>query len=114
MPLQNLRRHTVDWERPYTTVDDSRGSVRTFQTERAGIRCLIQPITGRDRLLYAQRNIVISHKIYFTEVLDLAPGDRFYKAASGGLAAKVYVVSGWFDQGGQGGRCFCVEAKETT
>lgn len=110
--LSALLRHRLDWERPLITSDDSRGASHSYQKQATSVRCLVQPVNARDRLLYSQRNVLISHQIFFDKVLDLQVGDRLVKHPSGGLGQKIYVVKGWQDQGGQDGRCFMVEAFE--
>ena len=108
MALSSLARHYLNWERPDISVDDARGATRTFDLVRARVPCLVQPLSARERALYGQRGVLFSHKVYFDQVLALWRGDRFLEASSG----RVFVIVGWFDQGGQGGRCFCVECQE--
>lgn len=112
MSLSALFRHTVDWERPYITMDGAQGSQREFQKFMTGLRCLIQPVTARDRLLFAQRSIAVTHHLYFDRLLDLRTGDRFFMGQRVEVSPVVYLATAWFDQGGQDGRCFCVEARE--
>lgn len=107
MSLSSLARHYLDWERPDITIDDARGSTRTWAAVKTRMACLVQPLSARERALYGQRAVVFSHKIYFDKVLDIHRGDRFYDPAT----TKIYVVVGWFNQAGQD-RVFCVEAQE--
>lgn len=112
MSLRGLLSDYVDWERPYITTDDSRGSTRVFRKYEISIPCLIQAASSRDMLLFAQRQVVATHCVYFDKILPLLPGDRFYVAPRDGLPARYFIISGWVDQGGQRGRCFCVHVKE--
>lgn len=110
--LSSLLRQRVDWDRPEIVLDDSLGSTRTFQLHQAGLRCLVQPIDAREQNLYAQRQVKVTHQIFFDRILDLQTGDRFRLIGRPGASPKIYVITGWADQGGQGGRCFCVNAYE--
>lgn len=108
MSLASLLRHEVDWQRPRITMDASRGNVRTFETLEEGVLCLVQPAKAKDRYLYRQRNVTLSHHIYFDRKLALKPEDRLFSQAD----QRYYVVTGWFDMGGQDGRAFRVDVYE--
>lgn len=109
MSLLSLSRHEVDWQRPVVTMDASRGGVREFENVEEGLPCLIQPASASDKLLYKQRNVSLTHKIYFDHLLALKPNDRLYTTQP---FPRYFNVTGWLDQGGQDGRTFCVEAVE--
>lgn len=109
MSLAALLRHQVDWQRPVVSMDASRGSVREFENVETALACLIQPASANDKLLYRQRNVTLTHKIYFDQRLALKPNDRLYTTEP---TPRYFLVTGWLDQGGQDGRTFCVEANE--
>lgn len=109
MSLSSLLRHEVDWHRPNVSMDASRGAVRDFETVEEGLPCLVQPASAHDKLLFRQRNITLTHKIYFDHALTLKPGDRLYTEQP---SPRHFVITGWLDMGGQDGRTFCVEAYE--
>lgn len=110
--LTSLLRHRVDWERPFITTDDALGSQRTFQKHQSNVRCLIQPVSSKEQLLFAQRQLTVSHFLFFDRLLDVQAGDRFLHRQRPGSPPRYFVVNGREDQGGQDGRCFCVRAYE--
>lgn len=110
--LGSLLHHKVDWERPEITIDEALGSVRTYMKQQQNIRCLVQPLTSREQSLFAQRQVNVSHFVFFDRLLALQTGDRLLYKQKAGLPVRYLIINGWEDQGGQNGRCFCVRAYE--
>lgn len=61
--------HTVTVERSTMTVDASSGALRTNWTAVAGLTtlpCNIQPLSGKERLAFAQKQLLMTDRIYLS------------------------------------------------
>ena len=72
-----MLRTTVDHQRQTATKDASGGEVVTFAAVNSGVRCDIQPASASVALQYMERQMNVSHTIYFGTDIQAKPGDRF-------------------------------------
>lgn len=107
MSLESLLNTTVTLERKATSKDDSLGAVDTW-TAVATYNATVQPISARERYLLMQRNVWMTHKVYFSVDVAATPRDRI-RTATGLL----FNVLAYYDQAGRG-RVFMAECKEMT
>lgn len=99
--------HTVKIERQSTTIDSSGGAVFTWNEIHDAVLVNIQPVKAKEKMLFAQRQIEYSNKIYSAVDLAVKKKDRITDLNSG----RQYVVTGYADMAGQN-RAFLIEARE--
>lgn len=111
MSLESLMTHVITLERKSVSIDTSSGPVPTWitVTNFINVPATIQPLTAKDRISFAQRNIFITHRIYSYINLNPQPSDRIYSLTTG----KRYVIIGMFDQAGRD-RVFAIDVREQT
>ncbi len=74
MSLQALFNRTVSFERPTTVKDSSGGPTRQAWSPVSGLQdvpAAVQPLSQKEKLLWMQRNILNTHRIYLAS--DTAP-----------------------------------------
>lgn len=101
--------HLVKVERQTTTIDSSGGPVLTWSTLYESVPVTIQPLAAREKVLWAQRQIVYSNKLYTDQNLQLRKEDRVTDLESG----QVYVVTAWANMGGRS-TAFSSDIREIT
>lgn len=109
MSLDALFNAYVTLERSSVAVDQSGGAVKTWAPVQLGIPCSIQPSTGRERMLFAQRQIMYTNKIYLSADIGAKKDDRVKVPATG----QVFVVTGYANQAGRD-VVWCLEVREQT
>ena len=107
MSLDGLLTTSVTLERKTTSRDTSLGAVDTWSAVGT-FRATIQPVSARERYLLQQRNVWMTHKVYFSQDIAATPRDRI-RTATGLL----YNILAYYDQAGRG-RVFMAECKEMT
>jgi hypothetical protein len=73
--LYEMLIHTVNVNRPAVTKDASGGQVFTQNIIASSVPCCVQPVSGKMALYYAQRNLEVSHEVYFGSDPTLEMGD---------------------------------------
>ena len=68
--------HTVDIEREVPSADSIGGTDRTWATITSDLAAWVQPAKPPTIERYAQRNIVITHAVYFYSDPSIRIGDR--------------------------------------
>ncbi len=99
--------HRIKVERKSTTRDTSGGQVNTWDLLHEVALVTIQPTTAREKLLFSQRNIDYTNKVYSAKDLGLGKLDRVTDLSSG----KEYVVTAAADQAGKF-TVFCYTVRE--
>lgn len=108
MSLEHLTStHYIKVERKSTTRDASGGQVNTWEVVHQSVPVTIQPTSSKERLLFAQRNIEYTNKIYSSTDLSLSKNDRITDLNS----LKQYVMTGSADQAGRM-TVFCYMGRE--
>jgi SPP1 family predicted phage head-tail adaptor len=105
--LDGLLTTTVTLERKATSKDQSLGAVDSWSAV-GSYRATIQPVSAKERYLLQQRNVWMTHKVYFAQNVLATPRDRI-RTADGLL----YNILAYYDQAGRG-RVFMAECKEMT
>lgn len=109
MSLEHLTStHRVKIERASWESDASGGQVKTWSTVHENVSVSIQPTTAKERLMFAQRNIEYTNKIYSSRDLEVVKEDRLIDLKTG----TKYVVTGYADMAGRG-EVFLIEARNT-
>lgn len=109
MSLDALFNAYVTLERSQVTIDASGGAVKGWLVVQENIPCSIQPTTAREKILFAQRQILYTNKIYFSSDIGAKKDDRVKNPATG----QVYVLVGYANQAGRD-VVWCLEAREQT
>ena len=102
--------HRVTAKRPKNDRDLSGGVVKTWQTLHpfVSIPVTIQPLSAREQYLFAQRQVIVTHRVYTAvDVRDLRRDDRLEDQTTG----RTYVMVNAFDEAGSG-RVFSTEVHE--
>jgi hypothetical protein len=110
MSYGSLLTQTVTFQRPLVSLDSSGGPSKSY-TNLAGatsVPGLLQPLSAQEKLLYAQRNITVSHRLWVGSNYGLRRDDRVLKDSEPG---RYYLVVQLLDRAGQG-RVFEVILKE--
>lgn len=104
---------SVETPSPSTTKDRSGGIVKPWgpKSDSTGtvlgdLRCRVRPIATRYQMLYAQRHVTVTHRVYFDRVYEVANGDRLVTEKG-----KTLLVKGLFDTD-ELGRLFVVDCEE--
>ena len=99
MSLESLLTHSVSFQRKSPTRDASGGAVEgyTAVTGSADIPCLVQASSGTATRTLGQRQVVITHAVYFAADPGWVRGDRIYWAEG----PMYFTVHGVEDMGGQ-------------
>ena len=86
--------HTVSVLRPNIGQDASGAVTKDFQpvTGLTDLPCSLRPLDARSRMQYQQRQMNVTHKVYFDSPIDLKRGDRFDTDHG-----HRYLVTGWMD-----------------
>jgi hypothetical protein len=94
--------------RPTKTLDASAGPVNADVTLLSGVSCTIQPLSSKEKLAFAQRQVYLTHRAYFSQ--DIAPqrADRL-DAADG----RSFQIFGYFNLAGRS-RVWAAELREQT
>lgn len=88
--------HVVDMERRIENRDNIGGREYIWSKISTDIKCWMQGISSNVKQEYMSRGMNISHRIFFSETLDILEGDRVDRAG------KKYLVMGKIDAGGLG------------
>lgn len=88
--------HSVDLERPVTTLDELGGRQMEWQTVAAGVTAWVQDASSGLRESYRRTGMAITHSVYFAADPALEPGDRI------DFGGAKLVVRGVVNQGGLG------------
>lgn len=98
--LVPLLRHTVALQRKTTARDATGGGVATWATVSGSgeLACLVQGRTGKAPRMLGQKQVLVTHVIYFSADPEWVRGDRFLWS-EGSLVLQVHGVE---DMGGQG------------
>lgn len=108
MSLESLLNTTVTLQRKSTSVDASLGAADSYTNVASNVAATIQPVSGKERWVLAQRGVYYTHKIYFAQDIGATPRDRILTSDG-----RTFIISKYFDQAGRG-RVFMVEAIEQT
>ena len=112
MSLDSLMTHTVEVQEPTNVTDASGGTTKTFAALPGyeEVPANIQPVSARDRVIFAQRNVPITHHAYLPISVPLERDHRLV-VLSGPSSGQTLLVKTVFDMAGQGRawKCECVE-----
>ena len=72
--------HSVDIERATTATDDFGGTTMTFAVESASVAAWVQPASSFTIQQYGERDIEISHNVFFSDDPEVELGDRIKHA----------------------------------
>ena len=109
MSLQSLLgTSTVNLVRPTKRLDSSAGPVNSDTTVLYNIPCTIQPLSSKEKLAFAQRQIFLTHRIYFNR--DIAPQRQDRLDAKDG---RQFQILGYFNLAGRS-RVWAAEVREQT
>ena len=115
MSLASFLTNTVEVQAqtPSALQDKSGAMVKNWATKPGefgaplrDILCRVRPISTRYQMLYAQRNITVTHRVYFDFVYPVSRGDRLLTDTG-----KTLLVKGIFDTD-ELGRLFVVDCEE--
>lgn len=76
MSLATLMVHTVDGWRVTRTPDGKGGWTETWANHAPGLPCRIQPLSAAEIARYATVEVEVTHRIYFSGVVDVLAADR--------------------------------------
>lgn len=108
MSLESLTQtHSIKIERKSITQDASGGNVNTWEVIHERVSVGIQPASAKEKILFAQRQILYDNKIYSARDLAVNKNDRVTDLKT----LRQYTVVGYADQAGQD-RVFCINARE--
>lgn len=94
--LDNLQIHTANVQRPTPTKGTSGAEVVTFTTTVADMPCRVLDASAQWRILYAQRNIDITHQVYTNQNPTVKAG---YQLVWNNRTLRVMAV---YDKSGKG------------
>ena len=78
--------------------------IRGCRLAFVNVPCSIQPASGSDVFKYAQRQMTVSHSIYFPYVMAITGQMRFVDSVG-----RTFLLHGWGDAAGHA-LCFVVDA----
>ncbi len=105
--------HILLVEKPLITQDSSGGSVRSWTTLFDSIPGNVQPLSYREKILFAQRQIMYTNRIYFASDYGITRDCRLTVLFPESTPQRVFVALGSADMAGQG-RAFNLEVREQT
>lgn len=88
--------HSVDIERPVTTVDEIGGRRFEWQTVAEGVSAWVQPAAADAREAYRRQEVRVTHTVYFAADPSIETGDRI------SFDGAALVVTGVVNIGGLG------------
>ena len=103
MSFLSLLTGTCQIQRKSSSEDSSLGEIPVWVSDPP-IPCLTQPIAAHERMLFAQRNVIISDYIYVAVDPGTSNRDRVIDNLSGNL----YRIVSLFNMGGQY-RAWCLQ-----
>jgi hypothetical protein len=96
--LSSLLVNLVTIQRKTSTIDAAAGESVSWTSDLTPLPASVQPISAREAMLYAQRNVRVSHHIFFDQDPQVTLRDRIQDNASG----KLYRIVNLFDMAGRG------------
>lgn len=97
--------HSVTVQRPFWALDRAGAPTPTGWNEVAGcvnLPCSVQPADARTVMIWAQRNINVTHEVYVASPVGLREGDRLIATHPQAGASETLLVTGWYDEVFQG------------
>lgn len=108
MSFASLLNSSVTLERPTNTQDSSGGITKSWLSITT-TPASVQPLSTKERMLFAQRQIMVTHRIYTAINLQPQKGDRVTVPSTG----QTFVIIGFMNQAGRNS-VWSIDAKEQT
>lgn len=95
--------HPIQIQRAQTTKDPAGGIRKDVWREVWTTRAAVQPMHARDRMIFAQRQMIVTHNVYFAGTADVRKNDRVILLDSPNPDdPRVFEIRGVMDEAGKG------------
>ncbi len=112
MSLASLLNRTVSLERPNNVQDEVSGVLRqSWATIVSDAPAAIQPLSAVARHQFAQRQIYVTHRIYFAADVEPQRTDRIRVTSP--ATDQLFIIHGFFNQAGRD-FLWSIDAQEQT